>query len=447
MPLSSRSKLLVTGAIALVIGGVIAAAIALLVWPVHKAPGVVAGKLTPNPAEVKYRFPIDPVDPRIEIDSTIKAFEERVKQPLPQPLDLTELSDLYLRRAQLAGDKRDYDRSGELAQKSLAMLATQNSATLTLAKLANARHDFRAALDLVATYKRPSPAVPTIQATAYLALGELPAAAAAANKAVVVKPDSNTYLMRALVMMAQGRDREAALDLAAAARAEDLGDPQGAARLRTLWGRFLLRRGERDAAGMLFDEALRIVPDFALAQAQRGELLLRSGLAKEAARTFEQAFATSRQVRYLIDQARALEVDGDVANAEAVRKQVESIVRAELGEGGFGHRLDLVEVLVDRGTTPALVEAIELAREEVNRRPSAETHYQLARAHARMHATEQAYLEIQAALAQGAHEPQYYELASRLETARANPARAAVYTQLANELDPDAHGWRTQGMP
>ena len=446
MPLSSRTRLLITSALAFVIGGVIAGAIALIVWPVHEPPApAVAGALAPTAAEVAYRFEVQKVDPRAELDSTISALEARLNRT--QGLELAELSDVYFRRAQLTGDKQDYDRSGELAQQSLAILPTPNSAALTLAKLANAKHEFHEALKIAYEYKKRSVVVPTVRATAFLALGDLTSAAAEANRAIAIKPDTNTFLMRALVLIAQGRDREAAMDFRAAARAEDHGDQQGAARLRTLWGRFLLRRGERTAAGMLFDEALRIAPDFTLAQALRGELLLRSGQAREAARTFEQAFAASRQVRYLIDQARALEVDGDLTNAEAIRKQVEGIVRAELAEGGFGHRLDLVEVLVDRGNTVGLTEAINLAREEVRQRPSAESRFQLARAYARTGATEQAYLEMQGTLAQGAHEAKFYELASRLENSRNDLGRAELYRRLADEMDPGASGWRTQGMP
>jgi len=447
MSLSARTKLLLTGAIALVIGGVIAGALALIVWPVRTgSTSFVTGALGPSSAEVKYRFTINNIEPRVELDSTIQALEARVKT-LAQPMDLSELADLYFRRAQLTGDNKDYTRAAELAHQSLAIIAYPNGSTLTLAKLANAKHEFREALRLAHDYKGKSVGVPMIQATALLALSDLPAAAAAADEAVAGKPDPGTYLMRALVMQAQGRDREAALDFAAAARTEDHGDPLGAARLRTLWGRFLLHRGERAGAAMLFDEALRIVPDFTLAQAQRGELLLRSGRAKEAARTFEAAFAASRQVRYLIDQARAREVDGDLQNAEAIRKQVETIVRAELAEGGFGHRLDLIEVLTDRGNSPSLTEAVNLAREEVRLRPSAEARFQLARAYARMDSNEPAYVEIQKSLAQGAHEAKYYELASRLEKRRGSAARATFYLRLANELDPEPSGWRDQGMP
>ncbi len=427
----------------MVIGGVIVGAIALIVQPVQQPP--VTAALAPSVAEVNYRFAVQTIDPRAELDSTIKALEARLNPT--QGLELAELADVYYRRAQLTGDKKDYDRSGELARQSLTILPTPNSAALTLAKLANAKHEFHEALKIAYEYKKRSVAVPTVRATAFLALGDLSSAALEANRAIEIKPDPNTYLMRALVLIAQGRDREAAVDFTTAARLEDHGDQQGAARLRTLWGRFLLRRGEREAAGMLFDEALRIAPDFTLAQALHGERLLRSGQAREAARMFEQAFAASRQVRYLIDQARALDVDGDLSNAGAIRKQVEGIVRAELAEGGFGHRLDLVEVLVDSGNTPALTEAINLAREEVRQRPSAESRFQLARAYARSGATEQAHIEIQGTLAQGAREAKYYELASRLEKARNDPGRTELYRRLAGEMDPGAHGWRNQGMP
>ncbi|MBA2541562.1 MAG: hypothetical protein H0V17_18105 [Deltaproteobacteria bacterium] len=370
-----------------------------------------------------------------------------MKIPTPSPIDLAELADGHFRRAQLTGDKRDYDQAEALARQSLTILPTPNGAALTLAKLANTRHEFHEALKIAHDYKRKSVAVPTIQATAHLALGNLQAAAEAANAAVAIKPDASTYLMRALVLQAQGRDREVAADFASAVRLEDQGDPQGAARLRSMWGRFLLRRGDLEGAGWLFDEALRIAPEFTLAQALRGELLLRSGKPKDAVTQLEQAFAASRQVRYLIDQARALEAAGDVKNADAVRAQVETIVRAELGEGGLGHRLDLVEVLVDRGTTPRLTEAIALGREEVRRRPSADTRYQLARAYARAGDVAQAMVELQGALATGAHEPQFYELASRLEKLRGDAGRAAMYAKLAAELDPGSHGWRALGMP
>jgi tetratricopeptide (TPR) repeat protein len=447
MPVSTRTRWVLVGLAGMVTGALIAGAIALIVWPVSDTPTTGAKGRGLAPEAFRYRFTTTAqADPRRELDETITALTTRVKAA-PAPLDLSELADVHYRRALLAGDKADYDQADAYAKQSLAILPSPNAATLTLAKLANARHDFREALRLLADYKGKSVAVPTIQATAYLALGELVEAARAANAAVTLKPDTNTYLLRALVLGAQGRDREAVADFAAAVRVEDHGDPHGAARLRSMWARLLIRRGELAGAGLLLDEALRIAPDFTLAQALRGEFLLRAGKPKEAAAQLEQAFAASRQVRYLMDQARALEAAGDAKNAAAVRAQVESIVRAELGEGGLGHRLDLAEVLIDRGNTLALTEAITLAREEVANRPSAEAKYQLARGLARSGDMVGASVEIQGALATGAREPQMFELASRIEKARGNLARAIVYSDLAAELDPSNAGWRVLGMP
>jgi tetratricopeptide (TPR) repeat protein len=432
-----------------IVGGLLAGAIVLTVWPMRPGPVARATGLAPELASFQYRFTTsNSADPRREVDETIAALAARVKEaPTPAPFDLSELAELHVRRGQLVSDRRDYDRAAELANQSLAMLPAPNSATMVLAKLANARHDFREAIRLAGRHRSKSAPVHAIEATAYLALGDLVAAARAAHAAVAAKPDANTYLMRALVLAAQGRDREAAADFAAAVRVEDHGDPQGAARLRALWARFLIRRGELAGAAPLIDEAQRIAPEVTMTQAVRGELMLRSGKPTEAARQFEQAFATSRQVRYLMDQARALEAAGDAPNAEAVRGQVETIVRGELAEGGLGHRLDLAEVLIDRGSTPRLVEAIALAREEVANRPSAEARYQLARGLARSGELHGAAAEIQGALATGAREPQMFELASRIEKARGNAARAAVYAELAAELDPSGAGWRGQGMP
>jgi len=120
-------------------------------------------------------------------------------------------------------------------------------------------------------------------------------------------------------------------------------------------------------------------------------------------------------------------------------------VRGELGEGGLGHRLDLAEVLVDRGQPATLPEAIALAREEVSRRGSTEARFQLARALARSgarDAREEAAREVRAALASGAHEAQLYELAAALEAQRGDTAAAALYTRLADRLDPGGSGWR-----
>ena len=347
-------------------------------------------------SEVRYRFVgIANRNVRQDLDDAIAAGVARTGQRHDDPLEMTELANLYFARAELDGDRRDFDAAEQLARQSLTILPSPNGAALTLAKLANAQHDFRDAIELAHHYQgRNGVAVPMVLATAYLALGDLAQAAAAADEAVRGKPTPSTYLERALVLQGQGRDVEAEADFANAVRVEDVGDIAESARVRALWSRFLVRRGDYPGAKLVIDEALRIAPGNALALSIRAELELRTGNPKPARADLEQAFLAQHQVRYLIDQSRAMEVAGDREGANTLRRQIETIVRDELAQGGFGHRLELVEVLVDRGDPAGFAEAVAIAREELARRPAAETRFQLARALVWTGASDEAELQI-----------------------------------------------------
>ena len=392
---------------------------------------------------IRYRFATT-VPRGHDTASIIRGLDKRIADGIASPFDLADLADAYVHRAQASGDVDDYARAEDFARRSLAVLPDGNGAVLVLAKIANARHAFRDAIDLATKFlaQRASAGAHVLIATAALALGDVERAAAEADIAVALKPDSATHGMRALVLAAQGRDAEAAYDFAHAVELETPGDPADAARDRAMWARFLVRRGELADARTLLDEALRISPDHPLALAYRAELDLRAGKLADARAGFERAFARSRQLRYLIDMARAQELAGDRAAATSTRAQVEKLVRADLAENGVGHKLELVEVLVDRGAANDVAEAIVLAREELAHRPSADTRFQLARALYRGGARDEARVHVQAALASGARDARLYELAARVE----DGPRGATYAREAERLDPGRSGWRTLGM-
>lgn len=433
----------------LALGGVIAAT---SLYGAHPARAVAPAPsaLAPDREALRYRYPITPTRtaPLGDLNETISILEARIAQPVPSPMEMADLADLYVKRAQVAGDPADYAKAEAAANRSLSVLRAPSAAPLTLAKVASARHEFRTAIALAREHltHTKSPGALGVLASAHLALGELDRASEAAEWAVGLKPDSASYLMRALVFQAQGRDAEAAFDFARAAQVEVAGDLEEAARLRTLWARFLLRRGDWAGAELLLAEAVRIAPAYPLAIAHQGELALRTGHAKEAAVRFDQAFAASRQVRFLIDEARAQELAGDLRGATSTRTQVERLVRGELRENGLGHRLDLIEVLVDRGGRVEVSEAIDLAAAEVLVRPSAETRFQQARALAAGGNRREALEAIRAALATGARDARIYELASRLERASGNGPRADLYAGEAARLDPGNAGWRGLGL-
>jgi tetratricopeptide (TPR) repeat protein len=336
----------------------------------------VSGPLVPSAEAVRYRHPIAATRGMqgAELDATIAQLEARTRGAVVSPMELADLADLYMKRF-------DFAKAESAARRSLALLRYPSSAPLTLAKLASARHDFRGAIALAREHlmHTKSAGALGVLAAAHLALGELDRAAEAATWAIGVRPDSGAYLMRALVEQAQRRDADAAADFTRAAQREEGGDPDEAARLRALWGRFLLSRGECTAAELVLAEAQRIAPTHALATAQRGHLAMKRGRAKQAARLFEDAFITSHQTRYLIDRAAALDAAGEQASAASTRAQAERMVRAELRDTGVGHRLELVELLADRGDRTALAEALPLAFAELTLRPSDDTRAQLIR--------------------------------------------------------------------
>ena len=411
--------------------------------PETRSPG---SPLAITSAAVAYTLPL-PTPKAADGSEDIPALEARIQQNAT-PQDLTELANLYLRRAQTTANLDDYAAAEVMAKRSLELLKEPNAAPLVLAKVASARHEFREAIAIAADYAKTSSSIDArvILATCYLALGELPEAAEAAEAAVSIRPGTGTYVMRALVMQAQGRDVEANYDFSRAVAVEAYGDPLESARARTLWGRFLMRRGDIASANVLFDAALKIVPDFALANDYSGEAALRSGKIADARATFEKAFLAMKELRYLMDEARATELAGDTAGADTLRAQVERLVRAELEKNGLGHRLDLVEILVDRGRPADLDEAITLGKQEVERRPSADTRFQLARAMARKGILFDAQQQTRDALATGVHDARLYELAGQIETALGNPLRGQLYQGEAKKLDPGGSKWRTLGI-
>ncbi|MCW5803694.1 MAG: hypothetical protein KIT31_15025, partial [Deltaproteobacteria bacterium] len=281
-------------AICVGIGVVVGAAIASAVLLTVRRPRQViveVSSLAPDRSAVTYRHPVRATAPTDEA-AAVAELERRMKDK-PSPYDAGELAELYLKRAQRDGDPKDYAASEAMARRSLELMPHPNSARLTLARIAAANHHFRRAIELVKEQfeEKHVGGGYIILATAHLALGELREAIEAADVVVEKRPDTEAYLTRALVLEAQGRDAEAGHDFTRAAALEVFGNPDDAARLRALWARFLLRRGEPAGARLVLEEAQRLSPRQPLVTAMRAELALRTGDAAGAKKLFEDAFA------------------------------------------------------------------------------------------------------------------------------------------------------------
>jgi len=427
------------GAVAIVVSSVVLVD-TRWIRPASATPG--RTELLPDRSAIHYRYAL--AETKNDEAAAIAALEAR--DQTTSPFDTAELAELYQRRGQRTGDKADLSKAEQLARRSLELLDSPNPARLTLARLANAHHEFRTAIELAERHlaRRGGDArgANLIIATAQLALGDLDHATRAAATALAIRPDPDGYLTRALVEQAGGKDLEAAADFANAARAEQPGDASGAARLRALWARFLIRRGAFTEAQRVIAEAARIAPTMPLVIAQQAELALRTGHPKDAARLFASAYENGPTTRYMIDEARARDLAGEHEKAAILRDRAEYFIRRDAG----GHQLELVEALVDGGTSRGVADAIELATTELERRPNADVRYQLARALARAGRYDDARVHVRAALSTGAREAQLFELAAFIDDKLGDKHSATSYRHSARELDPVRAGWATLGL-
>jgi tetratricopeptide (TPR) repeat protein len=385
----------------------------------------------------RMRYHFVPATPRA-LDSTIPSLEARCKVPHPSALDLSELASAYFQQGHLSGDPTWYDKAEEAAKHSLKLLPSPNFSGLTLAKIADAKHDFPGAIRLAEEIMKTQPTQGAlgVLVSSHLALGDLTEAARYADQGVDFKPETSAYLMRALVLAAQGREEEAEFDFQRAAAVEDIGNYYESARLRALWGRFLARHGQYEDADFLFGESLSILPGNHLALALRGEMEMQRGNYPLAQKYLMDGFTASKQLRYLIHYARAKALGGDAKAAAEVRTMAEKLVRDELKSGRFGHRLELVELLLDKGQSKDVREAAATAKEEIKVRRSAEAYYFLARSLFAAGETESAIEPIRAALRTGVKDPEYFGLAASIEKVRGNLAHSGFYKKFATRLDP-----------
>ena len=356
----------------------------------------------------------------------------------PRAFLLAELAGLYFHQGRVTGDPSWFDKAEAVGNRSLELIPSPNPARLTLAEIADAKHEFTRAIKLatIAMVDKPGAGPLTVLVTSHLALGNYGEAASFAEQLVEYIPSSSSLLTRGLVFAAQGREEEALFDFRRAAKLEDIGDPEGGARLRALWGRLLTRRGEYRMAKALFEESLRVSPGNHLAMGLEGEMELRRGNYAAAEKYLLDAFTSSKQLRYLIKYGKAKTLSGDTTAALDIYDRAEKLVRQDLQRGASGHRLELIEILTERGTPENVKEAILLAKEETKIRRNPETYYLLAKSYALLGEWLPAMEAMERAMSSGIRDPEYYLLAGQIEQARKFWPRAAFYFELALKVDP-----------
>ena len=382
------------------------------------------------------------------IQREIELYQTKLLQDPNSGMNLAALGNAYWQMGKATGEVSWFLLAEETANRSIATLPFENaSAKLTLAQVAQARHEFKTAqniaLDIIKTKPRSDEAR-AILVTCALATGDLSSAETQANIIVNQSPNLSSLTLQALVEEAQGKP-SLIETYRLAIQTEEVGEVGPSALVRVLLGRHLYHQGNLDQAEFLYKEALRILPRYPLALINLATIQTRRGQYAEADRTYDQIIAYSQQSTNIYDhtilrgKARLKQLqnqpyDDLLQKAEVLLRQGTNAGHAT---GAFGHRRELAQLLLDRHQNNALAEALALMKEEVKVRQDSQTYAVLARAFMANDRIPEAQKAIQIALSSGIKSAGIFKQASDIEQRLGNTAQSKIYSTNSQNIDPD----------
>ncbi|NEQ31722.1 MAG: tetratricopeptide repeat protein [Leptolyngbya sp. SIO4C5] len=398
--------------------------------------------------EQPYRYPFNQVSQKDAVESLeqeLAFYQQRIQQSPTDGLNQAAIAGTYLKLARATGESNWYLLAEQAAKRSLANLPFNNAgALLALAKVAEAQHDFDGSIKLTQQVLETNPTDEEAQAllvTAYLGKGQVTEAFTVADRLVGQLPTLGTYALRALANVAQGEDAAALKDFKRSLALEEPNQVGSSAWVRTLMGRFYASRGEPEQAEALYREALRLVPDYALATIQLAQLETRQGHYRAAANRYNkilinQNAANTLDHAALQGLAQVKQLQGDEAAAAELWQQAEMAFRLHQDLTTFGHRRELAQLLLARGDQEDLAEALDLMEAELEIRQDAETLNTYAWALMRSDRWSEAQTALQEAIALGTRDAVIAYRAGLVEQQLGNQAEADRYFQQATEIDP-----------
>jgi tetratricopeptide (TPR) repeat protein len=386
-------------------------------------------------------------DRRQILQREVELYQTKVQQDPQSGLNLAALADAYWKLGKATGEVSWYLLAEQTAQKSIAALPFENpGASLILAQVAQAKHDFASAKQIATTVLKIHPnndEAKAILVTCNLAVGELQQAQTQTQQMVQQLPSLGTLTLQALVEEAQGKP-EAMETFRLAIQMEEAGEVGGSALVRVLLGRHFYNRGNLEQATSLYQEALRILPRYPLALMHLAALETRRGNYTQADRYYDQVIAYSQQAANVYDhtvlrgKARLKKLQGQ--SDRELLQQAEKLLREDTNaghaNGAFGHRRELAQLLLDRNQNQDVKEALALMQDEVKIRQDAQTLAVLARAFTVNNQLPKARTTIATALKSGVQNAGIFLQAAEIEQKLGNSEKVNNYRSLAKKVDP-----------
>ena len=350
---------------------------------------------------------------------------------------LTLLGLAYQQRARETANPDFYGPAERSLQRALALDPQHAGALRALAALAATRHRFDEALALARRARRLEPhnaATYGIIGDANLELGRYEAAFAAFERQMTLKPTVSAYARvsyaRELIGDLRGaiQAMQFAVDAAASTR-------EPAAWSRVQLGNLYVATGNLRRAEELYRAALRLVPDYAAANAALAGVAAARGEDDLAAALYRRSLEVAPDPGAAAALGDLLAARGDTGGAEEAYARAEELEAAFARNGG---RNQLETALFDLDHERNLVDALARAREGYRLRPSIEGAHVLARALYKNGRCREARRYSREALRLGTPDVGALFDLARIERCLGNDAAAARALKRVRALDP--HG-------
>jgi len=402
-----------------------------------------AQHLVMRPSPYRYHFSRPPQGAVASLlRDEIAFYQSRIARTPQSGLDRAALARAYLKMARVTGDLRWYLLAEDTARESLANLPMSNAgATVVLARVAEARHDFPVAIQLARAAGPTEEALPVV-VSSNLARGDVPAAAAAVAELLATAPSVQGYALRALVEVAYGQDAAAEDDFRRALAIEEPEETASSTWVRSLYGRFLYQHGRFDLSHELFGEALRILPQYPLALADLAVLELRQSHYAAAIDHLTQVVTVTRESPNVYDHvvlrgiAQAKELEGRPQEAARFWADAEARLRQDAASGAYGHRRELARLLLTRGRPEDLPEILELLHAELAVRTDPDTWDTLAWALSSAGRWREASDAARQALRWGVRDARYFYRAAMIAQALGKRPQAEEFLRQMRAVDP-----------
>jgi tetratricopeptide (TPR) repeat protein len=279
------------------------------------------------------------------------------------------LASLYLQKARETGDPSYYGKAQGAVDAALRLDPQNVEALIGAGTLANARHQFREALEIGARAKALNPTIPRtygVIADAQTELGMYDDAVAMLQTMIDMRPDLSSYSRISYARELHG-DLDGAIEAMQMAISAGGQTSENSAWVRVQLGNLFFAKGDLDGAEREYRATLALVPEYIYAQAGLARVRAAQGRTSEAIDLYNKAIARMPLPEFVIGLGELQEASGNTAEA-AKHYDLVRAMQQLFKASGVDTDLELALFDADHGKGPAATGA--LARDAYQRRPS-----------------------------------------------------------------------------